>query len=176
MEKMTRQDEVVGNAYFISNNLTYEHGISRDFRAAVKVFKDVLNSYRSNFRAPNKRILDNLAKNDLDGFDYAFGVEELSFIEFCDIVSSNIFEILNKTIKSDKYRDSDFDNYNEWCDFIKNFDEKKFSKLFQKHLLTNNAVSCFVENGKKRLEIGCDERLFCFVKFFTSICKKICFL
>ena len=165
---MSIQEERISNAYFIANNLTYVDGISRDFRAAVKVFKDSLNYYRTNFRGPSKKDLKNLPRNNLDNFDYVFEVEELSFVEFCDIVSSNVFEILNKTIKTNEYRNADFKHYNEWCDFVKHFDEKSFSKLFQKNLLTNNAVSCFEKNGEKRLEIGCDERLLCFIKYFTS--------
>ena len=165
---MSTQEERISNAYFIANNLTYADGISREFRAAVKVFKDTLNYSRTNFRGPSKKDLKNLSKNNLDKFDYAFEVKELSFVDFCDIVSSNVFEILNKTIKTDEYRSADFRHYNEWCDFVKHFDEKNFSKLFQKNLLTNNAVSCFEKNGEKRLEIGCDERLLCFIKYFTS--------
>lgn len=169
---MSIQDERISNAYFIANNLTYIDGISREFRAAVKVFKDALNYYRINFRGPSKKDLKSLSKNSLDKFDYVFEVEELSFVEFCDIVSSNVFEILNNTIKADEYKIADFKHYNEWCDFVKHFDERKFSKLFQKNLLTNNAVSCFEENDKSRLEIGCDERLLCFLKYFTSNCLK----
>lgn len=169
---MSIQEERISNAYFIANNLTYVDGVSREFRAAVKVFKDALNYSRTNFRGPSKKDFLNLSKNSLDKFDYVFEVEELSFVEFCDIVSFNIFEILNKTIKGDEYKNADFKHYNEWCDFVKHFDEKKFSKLFQKNLLTNRAVSCFEEHDKKRLEIGCDERLLCFIKYFTRNCLK----
>lgn len=169
---MSIQEERISNAYFIANNLTYVDGISREFRAAVKVFKDTLNYSRTNFHGPSKKDLKNLPKNNLDKFDYVFEVEDLSFVEFCDIVSSNVFEILNKTIKTDEYRNADFKHYNEWCDFVKHFDEKKFSKLFQKNLLTDGAVSCFEKNGEKHLELGCDERLLCFIKYFTSNCLK----
>ena len=173
-----KQAERINEASFLVNHMSYQSGMSRAFKSAVKVFQDVLDNYEGRLIAPTLKELNSIPSDIDDDFDYYFKIERLNLSCFCDKLSAEIYAIIDRGIHDYDDRGANFEHYTKWCDFVNHFNERKFSKLFQKTLLTNRAVCIREFDGEKRLEIGCDERLFCFAKYFTNnflydvICEK----
>lgn len=163
-----KQAERISEASFLVNHMTYQSGMSRAFKSAAKVFQDVIDCYDGPVRAPKLKELFNLPVDIDDDFDYYFKIERLTLSNFCDKLSAEIYAIIDRGIHDYDDRGASFEHYTKWCDFVKHFDEKKFSKLFQKTLLTNNAVCIREIDGEKVLEIGSNENLWEFVIEQTS--------
>lgn len=167
-----KQAERINEASFLVNHKSYQSGMTRAFKSASKVFQDVIDSYDGPVRAPSAKELDNLPSDIDDDFDYYFKVYRLSFVEFCNYLSAEIYTILDNGINEDGNRASNMETYEKWCDFINHFDERKFSKLFQKYILTNGRVCVREEDGEKVLLIGSTGNLWDFVDDYSSNCMR----
>lgn len=163
-----KQAERISEASLFINRMTYQSGMTRAFKSAAKVFQDVIDSYDGPVRAPSAKELKSFPHNILDDFDYVFEVDRITFVGFCDIVSEDIYNILEDEINKDGNQSANFEHYNKWCDFVNHFNEKKFSKLLQKTLLTSKAVGYFERDGEMFFEIGSDENLFTFAADYAS--------
>lgn len=163
-----KQAERMIDASLLVNHMSYQSGMSRAFKSAAKVFQDVIDSYDGPVRAPSAKELKSFPHNNLDEFDYVFEVDRITFVGFCDIVSEDIYNILEDEINKDGNQSANFEDYNKWCDFVNHFNEKKFSKLLQKILLTSKAVSYFERDGELFFEIGSGENLFSFATDYAS--------
>ena len=163
-----KQAERISEASFLVNHMSYQSGVNRAFKSAAKVFQDVLDNYEGRLHAPTLKELFNLPADIDDDFDYYFKVEHLKLSCFCDKLSAEIYAILERGINDYANRVANFEHYTKWCDFVNHFDERKFSKLFQKSLLTNRAVCIREFDGEKVLEFGSNENLWKFVIEQTS--------
>lgn len=163
-----KQAERISEASFLVNHMSYQSGVNRAFKSAAKVFQDVLDNYEGRLHAPTLKELFNLPADIDDDFDYYFKVEHLKLSCFCDKLSAEIYAILERGINDYANRVANFEHYTKWCDFVNHFNERKFSKLFQKTLLTNRAVCIREFDGEKVLEFGSNENLWKFVIEQTS--------
>lgn len=164
---MKQAERMIDASLFI-NHMAYQSGMSRAFKSAAKVFQDVVNSYDGPVRAPKLKELFNLPADIDDDFDYYFKVERLNLSNFCDKLSAEIYLIIDRGIHDYDDRGANFEHYTKWCDFVNHFDERKFSKLFQKNLLTNGQVCVREEDGEKVLLIGSTGNLWDFVDDYSS--------
>lgn len=163
-----KQTERMIDASLFINHMSYQSGMTRSFKSAAKVFQDVLNNYEGRLIAPTLKELNNLPSDIDDDFDYYFKAERLTLPTFCDKLSAEIYAIIDRGIHDYDDRGANFEHYTKWCDFVKHFNERKFSKLFQKSLLTNRAVCVREIDGEKILEFGANENLWEFVLEHTS--------
>lgn len=167
-EKKMKQAERISEASFLVNHMSYQSGMSRAFKSAAKVFQDVIDEYDGPVRAPKLKELFNLPVDIDDDYDYYFKVERLTLSNFCDKLSAEIYAIIDRGIERYDDMGANFEHYKKWCDFVNHFGAKKFSKLFQKTLLTNRAVCIREFDGEKVLEFGANENLWEFVFEQTS--------
>lgn len=163
-----KQAERISKATFLVSHMTYQSGMTRSFKSAAKVFQDVLDNYEGRLIAPTLKELNNLPSDIDDDFDYYFKVERLTLSNFCDKLSAEIYAIIDRGIHDYDDRGANFEHYTKWCDFVNHFNERKFSKLFQKTLLTNRAVCVREIDDEKVLEFGANENLWEFVLEQTS--------
>ena len=163
-----KQAERISEASFLVNHMSYQSGMSRAFKSAARVFQDVLDNYGGRLIAPTLKELNNLPSDIDDDFDYFFKIERLALNNFCDKLSAEIYATIDRGIHDYDNRGANFEHYNKWCDFVNHFNERKFSKLFQKSLLTNCAVCVREIDGEKVLEFGANENLWEFVIEQTS--------
>lgn len=168
-----KQAERMIDAYLFINRMTYNSGMSRAFRSAAKVFEDVVDSYDGPVRAPSVKELNNLPDDIDDDFDHYFFIKNMTFVEFCNEISREVYKILDADIERDADSAANFDYYEKWCDFVNHFDEKKFSKLFQKYLLTNGKVRKVKEDGRELLEIGSFGNLWRFIADDAFPCLQV---
>ena len=164
---MKQAERMIDASHFI-NHMSYKSGMSRAFKSAAKVLQDVIDNYDGPVRAPSAKELKSLPNNIFDEFDYVFEVDRITFVGFCDIVSEDIYNILEEGFYKDGNQSANFEHYNKWFDFVNHFNEKKFSKLLQKILLTSKAVSYFERDGEMFFEIGSGENLFSFASNYAS--------
>ena len=172
-----KQAERISEASFLVNHMSYQSGMTRAFKSASKVFQDVLNNYEGRLIAPTLKELNNLPSDIDDDFDCYFYIKRLNLSCFCDKLAAEIYETIDRGIREDADRCSNDETYEKWCDFVNNFNERKFSKLFQKSLLTSRAVRCFENgDGEKVLEIGSNANLWEFVDEYSSdfIRERVC--
>lgn len=172
-----KQAERISEASFFVNHMSYQSGMTRAFKQAAKVFQDVLDNYEWRLFAPTLKELNNLPSDIDDDFDCYFYVKRLNLPCFCDKLSAEIYNIIDRGINDYDNRGASFEHYNKWCDFVNHFNERKFSKLFQKSLLTNRAVRSFENgDGEKVLEIGSNANLWEFVDESSSdfIRERVC--
>lgn len=163
-----KQAERISEASFLVNHMSYQSGMSRAFKSAAKVFQYVIDRYDGPVRSQSIKILNNLPSEIDDDFDNYFTIYRLSLVEFCAYISEEIYEIIDKGIDVNANSAANFDDYEKWCDFVNHFDEKKFSKLLQKYLLTNRQVCVREEDGEKVLLIGSNGMLWDFVDDYSS--------
>lgn len=163
-----KQAERISEASFLVDHMSYQSGMTRAFKSASKVFQDVLDNYEGRLIVPTLKELNNLPSDVDDDFDYYFKIERLTLSNFCDKLSAEIYATIDRGINDYDNRGANFEHYNKWCDFVNHFDERKFSKLFQKSLLTNRAVCVHEIDGENVLEIGSNENLWGFVIEHTS--------
>lgn len=164
-----KQAERINEASFLVSHMTYQSGMTRAFKQAAKVFQDVLDNYEWRLIAPTLKELNNLPSDIDDDFDCYFYVKRLNLSCFCDKLSAEIYAIIDRGINDYDNSGASFEHYNKWCDFVNHFNERKFSKLFQKSLLTDRAVRSFENcDGEKVLEIGSNANLWEFVDEYSS--------
>ena len=163
-----KQAERINEASFLVNHMSYQSGMSNAFKSASNVFQDVLDNYEGRLIAPTLKELNNLSSDIDDDFYYYFKTERLTLSTFCDKLSAEIYAIIDRGIHDYDDKGANFEHYNKWCDFVNHFDERKFSKLFQKTLLTNRAVCIREIDGVKILEFGANVNLWEFVEDYSS--------
>lgn len=164
-----KQAERIRETSFFVEHKGYQSSMPLEFKTAAKVFIDVLNVYDGAVRNPSIKELNNLSSELDDDFEIYFYVKQLNLNEFAELLSAEVYATIEHGMNDDANRAANFEDYNKWCDFVNHFDEKKFSKLFQKFLLTNRAVRSFVQfDGTKTLEIGSGYRLWDFVDDYSS--------
>ena len=163
-----KQAERISEASFLVNHMSYQSGMSNAFKSAATVLQDVLDNYEGRLHAPTFKELNNLPSDVADDFYYYFKIERLTLSNFCDKLSAEIYAIIDRGINDYDNRGANFEHYVKWCDFVNHFNERKFSKLFQKSLLTNNAVCVREIDGAKVLEIGANVNLWEFVDDYSS--------
>ena len=172
-----KQTERISEVSFLVNHLSYQSRMSRAFKSAAKVFQDVLDNYEGRLIALTLKELNSIPSDINDDFDYYFYIKRLNLPCFSDKLSAEIYAIIDRGINDYDNRGANFEHYEKWCDFVNNFNERKFSKLFQKSLLTNRAVRSFENcDGEKILEIGSNANLWEFVDDFSSdfISDRVC--
>ena len=172
-----KQAERISEASFLVNHMSYQSGMSRAFKQAAKVFQDVLDNYEGRLIAPTLKELNNLPSDIDDDFDCYFYIKRLNLSCFCDKLSAEIYAIIDRGISEDADGCSNYETYEKWCDFVNHFNERKFSKLFKKSLLTNRAVRSFENfDDEKALEIGSNANLWEFVDESSSdfIRERVC--
>lgn len=164
-----KQAERIIEASFLVNHMSYQSGMTRAFKQAAKVFQDVLYNYEGRLIKPTLKELNNLPSDIDDDFDCYFYTKRLNLSCFCDKLSAEIYAIIDRGLNDYANSCCNFDDYEKWCDFVSHFNERKFSKLFQKSLLTNRAVRSFENgDGEKCLEIGSNSNLWEFVDESSS--------
>ena len=172
-----KQAKRINEASFLVNHMSYQSSMTSAFKSAAKVFQDVLDNYEGRLTAPTLKDLNNIPSDIDDDCDCYFYIKRLNLSCFCDKLSAEIYAIIDSGINAYDNRGANFEHYNKWCDFVNHFDERKFSKLFQKSLLTSSAVR-FFENGdgEKALEIGSNANLWEFVDEHSSdfIRERVC--
>lgn len=163
-----KQAERISEASFLVNHMSYQSGMTRAFKQAAKVFQDVLDNYEGRLIKPTLKELNNIPSDIDDDFDCYFYINRLNLSCFCDKLSAEIYAIIDRGINDYDNRGANFEHYNKWCDFVNHFNERKFSKLFKKSLLTNRAVCVREFEGAKALEIGANVNLWEFVDDYSS--------
>ena len=172
-----KQAERISETSFLVNHMSYQSGMTRAFKSAAKVFQDVLDNYKGRLIKPTLKELNNLSSDIDDDFDRYFYTKRLNLSCFCDKISAEIYATIDRGINDYDNRGANFEHYKKWCDFVNHFNERKFSKLFQKSLLTSRAVRSFKNgDGEKILEIGSNANLWEFVDEYSSdfIRERVC--
>lgn len=172
-----KQAERISEASFLVNHMSYQSGMTRAFKQAAKVFQYVLDNYGGRLIKPTLKELNNLPSDIDDDFDCYFYTKRLNLSCFCDKLSAEIYAIIDREIREDADGCSNYETYEKWCDFVNHFNERKFSKLFQKSLLTSRAVRSFENfDGEKVLEVGSNDNLWEFVDEYSSdfIRERVC--
>lgn len=172
-----KQAERISEASFLVNHMTYQSGMSRAFKSAAKVFQDVLDNYEGRLINPTLKELNNLPSDIDDDFDCYFYTKRINLSCFCDKLSAEIYATIDRGINDYDNRGANFEYYEKWCGFVNHFNERKFSKLLQKSLLTNCAVRSFENcDSEKVLEIGSNSNLWEFVDEYSSnfIRERVC--
>ena len=172
-----KQAERISEASYLANCMSYQSKMTRAFKSAATVFQDVLDNYEGRLIAPTLKELNNLPSDIDDDFSCYFCVKRLNLSCFCDKISAEIYAIIDSGINDYDNRGGIFEHYKKWCNFVNHFNERKFSKLLQKSILTNRAVRSFENgDGEKVLEIGSNVNLWEFIDDYSSdfIRERVC--
>ena len=142
---------------------SYRGGFSDNFRHCAAIMREVYNPY--------KRIIN----GNMTASDFAFNPEYDSYIEFndltlnefCDTVSSEIYDTINEGLKEWASHVEDYDGHEVWEEYAKHVNNKTFSNFLHDYLTLDNFV-CYRENNTMRIYTECFACLESYAKNYTD--------
>ena len=128
----------------------YRGGFSEKFRHCAAIMREIYDPY--------KHIVNgNMTPSDFafnPGCDSYIEFNDLTLNEFCDSVSSEIYDTIKEGLKEWANNVEGYDGHEVWEDYAKRVNDKTFSSFLNDYLTLDNFV-CYHENNTMRIYTEC---------------------
>ena len=142
---------------------SYRGGFSDKFRHCAAIMSYVYDPYK---RIVNgNTTASNFAFNP--EYDSYIEFNDLTLNEFCDTVSSEIYDTIKEGLKEWASHVEDYDDHEVWEKYTKCVNDKTFSGFLYDYLTLDNLV-CYRDNNTMRIYTECFEWLESYAKSYTN--------
>ena len=129
---------------------SYRGGFSDKFRHCAAIVREVYNPYKRIVNG-NKTASDFTFNPEYDSY---IEFSDLTLNEFCDTVSSEIYNTIKEGLKEWASHVEDYDGPEIWKEYAKRVNNKTFSSFLHDYLKLDNFV-CYRDNNIMRIYTEC---------------------
>ena len=142
---------------------SYRGGFSDKFRHCAAIMREVYNPYKRIVNG-NKTVSDFAFNPEYDSY---IEFNDLTLNEFCDTVSSEIYDTINEGLEEWASHVEGYDGHEVWEDYTKRVNNKTFSSFLHDYLTLDNFV-CYRDNNIMRIYTECFACLESYAKKYTN--------
>ena len=142
---------------------SYRGGFSDKFRHCAAIMREVYNPYKRIVNG-NKTVSDFAFNPECDSY---IEFNDLTLNEFCDTVSSEIYDTITEGLKEWASNVEGYDGPEIWKEYAKHVNNKTFSNFLYDYLKLDNFV-CYRDNNIMRIYTECFGWLESYAKNYTN--------
>lgn len=142
--------DAIKNVKYTLDVTMYRGGFSDKFRHCAAIMREIYDPY--------KRIVNgNMTASDFTfnpEYDSYIEFNDLTLNEFCDTVSSEIYDTIKEGLKEWASHVEDYDGPEIWKEYTEHVNDKTFSSFLHDYLKLDN-FACYCENNTMRIYTEC---------------------